>query len=773
MRDLSVLLVPASLLAAPAMGQAEAPRFEQVRALVSAHCVECHGEQAREGDLDLASFATEGAAKARPDVWTYVRERLVDQDMPPAGHARPDPAAVRAAIAWVDEAFGSEEDAASPIVPGAVPPRRLNHTEYANTVRDLFGIEFDAEAAFGREAVGHGYDTVGDALTIPDLLFEKYIEAAEEIASRVFVSEDRERRRFTAIALDGGGRTELRGEEACMLHTRGEVAAQLEAPRAGRYRIRARVGAHQAGDELARAGLRVGGQQVLSEEVRGYLDPQLIEHEVELVAGPQRVAVAFLNDFYNPELPDPARRDRNLLVAWIEIDGPLDPPPKTDYQAALLERFPWTLGKQRREHILRHLCERVWRLPVNERDVGRLERLGQDQSIEQHLRLALTALLASPRFLLRLEQGTSTDEPQGGSVPSVRPLTGPELAVRLSYLVWSSTPDEALQARALSGELATSEGITRALDDLIADPRARSLATGFGLQWLKLGGLDELQLDPQRYPSAALLEPAMREETVRFLETVLREDRPVQDILDADYTFVNGALAEHYGLELLYDEPPAGAPRAATVRRPLPAHQFTRVSLTGTPRRGVLTHASVLAATSNPTRTSPVKRGRWVLETLLGAPPPDPPPGADSLDESEEAVSARSLRERLELHRADPDCAVCHASMDALGFGLENFDASGAWRTEAGGFPVDASGQLPDGRSFEGPLALIETVREEGAFLRTLTEELLVYALGRGLVREDRRLIASVLEALDPEEATLPDILRAIVSSPAFRQRSL
>ena len=765
--------------------QEQAPDFDEVRAALERACFECHGAADPEGALDLSAFRSRQSALARPDVWTYVRERLVDGDMPPPGHVRFAPSELKRVVRWIDGAFGAEDDTGplgtgpldtGPVDPGHAPIRRLNHTEYANTVRDLFGVEFDALAAFGRESVGHGYDTVGEALALPELLFEKYVLAAEEIAGRAFVTRDRTRRRFDSGLLEGGGDRELAGESARILSSRGEVVARFEAPRAGRYVVRARVGAHQAGGELARAVLRVGDADVLEREVEGYLVPQTVEHEAELAAGPVRLAVAFRNDYYDPDHPERRQRDRNLLVEWIEAEGPLDPPPRTTFQRELLARFPWSLGAARRGRILAHLCERVWRAPAGAADVERLLTLGAELSLEDHLRLALTAMLASPRFLLRVEEGLAGEDPA-----APRALAGHELAVRLAYFLWSSTPDEALLARAREGGLASDAGLAAEVERLLEDPRARALATGFCAQWLELGALDDLTLDPQRYPGAARLVPAMREETARFFESILREGRPVWDLLEADYTFVNLPLATHYGFELDELVPEAGVPeprgegeaqgRAVHVRRRPRPGGFRRVSLAGLPRRGVLTQASVLVATSNPTRTSPVKRGRWVLGTLLGAPPPDPPPGAGALDESAEAARGASLRERLEAHRANPDCAVCHRTMDELGFGLENFDASGAWRTSADGFPVDASGVLPDGRRFDGPLELIATLRADGAFLATFTEELLVYALGRGLTRADRPLVASILGRLDPERASVRDVIHGIVRSAAFRTR--
>jgi hypothetical protein len=345
-----------------------------------------------------------------------------------------------------------------------------------------------------------------------------------------------------------------------------------------------------------------------------------------------------------------------------------------------------------------------------------------------------------------MESGTEVDRNR---------LNDFELAVRLSYFLWSSTPDEELFAHAARGTLRQGNTLVRQVQRMLRDPKSRALAENFAGQWLQTRGLRDFMPDRVRFPDFdESLRTAMTRETELFFDTIVREDRSVLGFLDADYTFVNERLAKHYKL---------GGVRG---------NEFRKVSLVGTPRRGVITQAAVLAVTSNPTRTSPVKRGRWVLDNILGAPPPAPPPGVEQLKESPDA-SGTTLRQRMERHRTDPNCAACHAAMDPLGFGLESFDATGAWRTHDGASPIDASGVLPDGQTFDGPAGLRAVLLERrAAFARCLTEKLLTYALGRGLDRGDRRAVADITRKLTDNEYHFSALVLAIVHSEPFQTRT-
>ena len=725
-------------------------------------CAGCHGRDSLEGGLDLAAIRTESDARAVPGVWEAVRDRVIWDEMPPPGAAQPAADERAALLAWIDALLGPLEDASSS-ADAAVEPeppllRRLNNREYENTIRDLFGVEFDAEAFFPRDAGGRGFDTNAESSTLSDALLEKLLDAAEDVAARAIVVDDTREpwaRRFQGDELEARAST---GSDAA-LYSNGAAVARVTVPRDGRYALRATAWAQQAGDELARMALRVDGKRLDTFEVAAGRDaPESFALEADLKGGARKLQAAFVNDFYRPESDDEARRDRNLYVRWIEIEGPLDPPTPSAFQGELFARFGPELGKDRVERVLAHLAELCWRRAPDDAEVGRLVRATEPfesaagaASFEERVRLGLTMILSSPRFLFRVEP-----EPVEGA--DAAPVDGRSLAVRLSYFLWSSTPDAELLARADDGTLVRDDVRAAQVDRMLADPRARALADGFAAQWLEIEPLMTIEFDATRFPEATEeLRASMRAETLALFRACLAEDLDVRELLRADFTFVDERLAAHYGLDFARGEP--ADEYGAGLRR---------VSLADTPRRGVLSHASVLAATSNPTRTSPVKRGKWVLQALLGQPPPPPPPGADQFDESPTAVASAPLRERLAQHRDDAKCAVCHEKMDALGFGLERFGPTGAWRDEADGFPIDASAELPGGVRFDGARELADVLARDDAFPETLLSKLWTYALGRGVERGDRASLRAILDGLDPEHPTLAAMIRGIALSPAF-----
>lgn len=744
---LALALVPLAL-AAPGD---DADFQHRVRPFLARHCFECHSGFEPKADLDLARFESAERALGDPDAWIELHAQLSAGEMPPKGQPRPAASEIDAVLAWVEERFELEVLELASIDPGRPTLRRLNHTEYRNTVRDLTGVDFPADEVFPTDAVGHGFDTVGDALSMSGLLFEQYLEAAEVVARRAIALPEpgppRERA-YSSAELSGDG---LQNELGRLLYTTGEAGVLHRFPRDGAYLLRANAWAQQAGPELARMELTLEGRTLGNFEVaaaRARAERYVATfraHEGEL-----QIGARFVNDYYEPEHPDETRRDRNLIIESLEIVGPLDPPSVTSFQEELFRRFGPELGKGRLAAVLAELGARAWRRPLDERELGRLERLVEDEAgFETQVLLGLQALLSSPNFLFRLEP-----DPPELAPGSVRALDAHELATRLSYFLWSTTPDAELRALADRGALVEEEVLAEQVERLLASPRARALADNFAAQWLQVRNLERAAVDPERFPDFdAELRAALAAETIAVFDALLREDRSVWELLEADTTFVNERSAEHYGLQ--------------GVRGP----ELRRVSLEGSPRRGVLGQAAILTVTSDPTRTSPVKRGKWILETLLGATPPPPPPGVDSLDESPQAQASASLRARIEQHRSDPSCAVCHDVLDPLGLALENFDAVGAWRERDGEFEVDASGALPDGRSFEGPLGLVALLRADDDFLRCLVERLFVYALGRGLERADRRTIEAVLAGLDPAHPTLRAMIGGIVRSDAFRMR--
>jgi Protein of unknown function (DUF1592)/Protein of unknown function (DUF1588)/Protein of unknown function (DUF1585)/Protein of unknown function (DUF1595) len=392
---------------------------------------------------------------------------------------------------------------------------------------------------------------------------------------------------------------------------------------------------------------------------------------------------------------------------------------------------------------------------VHQDEVGRYVELVDDaarngEPFERRIQLAVTAILLSPHFLFRVEL-----DPPGFAPGQVRSLDDFELASRLSYFLWSSMPDEELFRLAQQGKLHEDGVVEAQARRMLKDPRSRALVDNFAAQWLQLRSLRTATRDPARYPGYDLpLRGAMRRESELFFEAVMREDRSVLEFLDADFTFVNDRLAAHYGLP------------------PVAGGQFRRVALVGDRRGGLITQASVLTVTSNPTRTSPVKRGKWVLEQILGAPPPPPLPNVPELSESSRGTRPSTLRQRLEEHRANPSCANCHAKMDPIGFGLENFDATGAWRTREGSLPIDASGSLPSGQTFRGPEGLKAfLMSRKDDFARCLTRKMMTYALGRGLGPADRAAVDRVVAALARDGYRFSSLVVGVVKSDPFRKR--
>jgi hypothetical protein len=509
--------------------------------------------------------------------------------------------------------------------------------------------------------------------------------------------------------------------------------------------------------------LRRNGQAVKVFDVYAPRDRQRpYEINVKLQKGTIELSAHFLNDFYDPDAPDPRRRDRNLYVTALEVQGPLDvgPAQYPESHRKLLATLPGNgvSVAQAAMANLAPLIQRAFRRKVSEQEVrpfaALVEQTVQEgERFEAGMQIALQAVLVSPHFLFRVERDEKPDDPS-----RIHEIGQYELASRLSYFLWSSMPDDELFMLANQGKLHQESVLRAQVKRMLQDPRAESLTQNFALQWLNLRMLDTTTPDPKLFSSFDdKLKADMRRETELFFSTIVKEDRSIVDFLRGDFTFVNERLAKHYGL---------------TTKAPIVGEEFRRVSLSGTPRRGVLTHGSVLTLTSNPERTSPVKRGKWILENLLGAPPPDPPPDVPQLDATQKAQPNLTLRQQLEVHRQNAVCASCHKTMDALGFGLENFDAVGRWREKDGNDPIDASGVLPGGEKFQGPRELAGVLAQrKQEFARCFTEKMMVYALGRGLAPYDRCAIDKIVKAAEEDEYRLSTVVTQIVLSDPFRKR--
>lgn len=581
---------------------------------LKAYCTDCHGGDEPEAKLALDRYHQSGNVQEDYGIWEKVIRMLNERQMPPSDMPQPMESEVQTVLAAIRAELDTF-DCSLINSPGRVTLRRLNRSEYDNTIRDLLGIDVHPAKDFPSDDVGHGFDNIGDVLSIPPILMEKYLKAAEAVVDLAFADEQ----------------------------------------------ARSRILVHQADDDADR------------------------------ITAFRRNMVEFAERAFRRPLTG---RDRERLFDLA----------RRAYEAGL-----------RDDEVAKTVC---------------------------------VAVLVSPHFLFRVEHDPDPDDEDG-----IRELNGWELASRLSYFLWSSMPDRELFELARQGQLQDPKVLRAQVKRMLQDPKARALVENFAGQWLQLRDLATRTPDPELFPQFdEELRSAMQKETEAFFAAVVREDRSILDFLGADYTYVNERLAEHYGLDGVTGE------------------QFRRVELPDQ-RRGILTQASILLITSNPTRTSPVKRGKWILENILGEPPPPPPPDVPELDEAAEVLG--SLRERMEQHRANPSCAVCHRQMDALGFGLENFDAVGAWRDKDGRAKIDPSGELPGGIEFGGPAELMQVLieRKKEAFCRCLTEKLLTYALGRGLESSDRCVVNGIVEDLERQDYRFSALVTGIVLSDPFRKR--
>ncbi len=734
-----------------------APSFEQDgHPFIERHCLDCHHSDEPTEGVAFDPFTDEEQIRKAWRMWELAGELVRDGEMPPAKRPRPENAERERFLEWLDSVLATIDRSAPPD-PGRVTLKRLSRIEYENTIRDLLGISIDASEWFPADDVGYGFDRIGDVLAMPPLLLEKYVAAAEVIAADTIVSDDPANpptRRLLGVDCRSTGRGGVVGSGARVLSTNGEVYASFDLPRDGEYVVRVGAWGQQAGPDSARMRLRAANRSLATVDVaarRG--DLHVEERTVRLGRGPQRVGAAFINDYWKPKDPDPAQRDRNLVIEWIEVVGPVDArvgPLPEPHRRVIFETPGDTDTGAVRERILRRLADRAFRRPATDDEVARLAALavaveGTGEPFEGGIRVALTAVLSSPHFLFRVELHAAPDDPS-----NVQLLDDWALASRLSYFLWSSMPDAELRAAADAGRLRAD--LDDQVDRMLADARADALVTDFAGQWLQLRTLDDVEPDPQAFPYFSdALRNSMRRESEALVREVLRENQSVLELLRADHTYVDGRLARLYGIDGVSGD------------------EFVRVDYPDARRAGVLGHASVLTLTSYPTRTSPVKRGKWLLEQVSGSPTPPPPPGADDLPEAGEQGVPASLRERLAQHRADEACAVCHDRLDPLGFALENFDGIGRWREMDGDVAIDPNGSLPDGRALDGPASLREALLEGDAFPEHLTATMLTYALGRGPLPSDVDVVERIVEDARPGGYRLHDLVRGVVASVPFR----
>ncbi len=719
---------------------------KQVASVLDRYCLKCHSGAKPKGGFALDKIKGEGDRKT----WDKVHSALKAREMPPEDKPQPTAAERELLAAFLDQRLAAI-NCQKGRDPGRVTIRRLNRVEYNNTIRDLVGVDFQPADDFPADDVGYGFDNIGDVLSMSPLLMEKYLTAAERIVNQALVKRESTApiRRYMGAELQGNAASSLMPIYR-LLTEKGPLHVLHEFPSDGEYILRVRAHGEQAGKEPVKMVVRFEGRDVQTFDVKE-ADPKsakVFEVKTRVTKGSRRIAAVFLNEFSDEK----TKKNRGLAVHHIEVQAPLSAAPR-DARSKLLIALPSdTMTKAEAAHkVLAGFLRRAFRRPTSEREIDRYLKLfkladEQGETFEKAVGIAIQGVLCSPHFLFRIEK-----DPAPGQV--VRTLDEHELAVRLSYFLWASMPDAELFSVADKGEL--RQNLEQQVRRMLKDDRAKALTENFAGQWLQTRSLRNFNPDRNLFPNFDdRLRDAMIKEVDLFFEAVVKEDRNILDFLDADFTFLNERLARHYGI--------------SNVAGP----QFRRVELKDTPRGGVLTMAAVLATTSNPTRTSPVKRGKWILDNVLNAPPPPPPPEAGELSEEKKAIEAASLRQRMEMHRAKPACASCHVQMDAMGFSFENFDALGAWRTKDGKFPIDPAGALPSGETFSGPKDLKSILKKRSeAFARCLTEKMLTYALGRGVEYADKCAIDDCVEALKKDGYKFSRLVLEIVKSDPFQKR--
>ena len=767
------------------------------RALLDRYCVTCHNDRLQTAGLQLDTADVTHVA-ADPALWEKVVRKLRAGAMPPAPRPRPDGATYARFIAWLET--GLDAAAAADPNPGRTEAfHRLNRAEYRNVVRDLLALDVDVAGLLPADDGSYGFDNIAGVLGVSPTLLERYLSAAKKVSRLAVGNPDLPPTAETfRLAADYPQDDRVDG---LPFGTRGGMAIPYTFPVDAEYRIRVRLSRDTA-DNMATftvphdLDVSLDGEPLqtftagepppagvsrTSDEYRAWRTRQRHVDDdwvirVPVRAGPRTLRVAFRKktSAYAETLRQPYLRPYTNTTGGdtryqpylesVVITGPYEgsgapPAVETPSRARIFTCRPRGAdpaeARACARDILAGLARRAYRRPVAGRDLdvllGFYEVGWRDGGFEQGIELALRRLLASPEFLFRVVRDLADIDP--GTNYRVTDL---ELASRLSFFLWSSIPDDELLDLAAAGRLHEPGVLETQVRRLLADERAAALVENFAGQWLYLRNIPALAPDENRYPDFGDgLRHAMQRETELFVESVMRENRSVLDLLTADYTFVNERLARHYGIT------------------GITGSHFRRVTLPDDTRRGLLGHGSILAATAYPTRTSPVLRGKWVLENLLGTPPPLPPPDVPSLEETTGEGRPLSMREAMEQHRANPVCASCHQLMDPPGFALEQFDAVGKHRTHnEANAPIDASGVLPDGTAFEGAAGLRDALLQRpDLFVSTLTEKLMTYALGRGVEHYDAPAIRAIVRDAERDDSRFSSIILGIVRSVPFQMR--
>jgi cytochrome c551/c552 len=738
------------------------------RATFDKYCVTCHNKRLKTAGLTLDELDVSHVGE-QAETWEKVLRRLRSGTMPPATSLRPPRATYDSVSSWLESEL--DRFAAEHPNPGRIAVHRLNRTEYQNVIRDLLALDIDASALLPGDDAAYGFDNIADMLKVSPEALDSYLTAANKI-SRLAVGD-------TSMTLGSGTyvvskyyRQNERADEALPFGSQGGVAVRHYFPYDGEYVLKIRVGGLskpampievRVDDSLAATLLTEGRDQVQAPEVGA------VEARVGVKAGRHVVGVTLKKSRLENEtrFPDVYPWGNSgvfgttigsvnwLKVESVDITGPFKPagPGDTPSRQRIFVCQPAAAAGDDAcaTKIITGLTHRAFRRPVTAAEVqtfvGIYKSARKDRGFDGGIQLALERLLIDPAFLFRIQR-----DPANAAPGTPYRLSDVDLASRLSFFLWSSMPDDALLALAEGGKLKDPAVYEQQVRRMLADDRAHMLVSNFATQWLYLRNVKGLVPDTFNFPEwDDDLRAAATRETELFLTSQLREDRSIMELLTANYTFVNERLAEHYGIPGVY------------------GNRFRRITLPDGRRAGLLGQASILAVTSQPNRTSPVQRGKWVLENLLGTPPPPPPANVPDLP-SNDAGQPKTIRERMEKHRANPVCAGCHANMDPLGFALENFDAIGKYRTVADRQPVDNRSALPDGTRVDGPDGLRQLIEgRRSQYIETVTEKLLTYALGRGVEAPDMPSVRQIVRGAESQNYNWSSLILGIATSTPFQ----
>lgn len=823
-----LLLVVLLFNRAEAQAPADSTDFSKsIQPFFAKNCYSCHNAELKIGGLNLQAYTSAAAITQEPEKFERILTRLQGNEMPPASRPRPDAAELKLVTEQLRASLDKIYQTAKPAAP-RVLARRLNRKEYNNTVRDLLGVESQPAKDFPPDDSAFGFDNIAQALTVSPTLMERYLATAERVAKEavfgptinnetaVYIPTVPRRMEFTnRLKVQPVAYYTMQDYDQTGLSHPGSFHVKHRFPADGDYTIRV-VGAgfRPNGSDPGQVDFWFDGKLAKSFAVEVEVEQSGFErrpdhwdltlrvpagyHEIAIAypkqyhglpaifGGPEPSKVAYdackvlgngagrcaANNFNLPEETDPVRVERRrqqierlkedelhpkfegMAVSEVNIIGP------TNFKSgpsAESRRKIYSCGAANgsvtptcERQIITNLATRAYRRPITGQETDELLTImggarKRGSSFEESLSLGIAAILASPNFLFRIDK----DVPSTGGAQAAGQY---DLASRLSYFLWSTTPDEELMRAAGRGTLRRPSDLDSQVRRMLKDPKAQALVENFAGQWLEIRRLESVQPDRERYPDFDdHLRASLSKETELFFQYVMQNDRSVLDFIDGPYTFLNERLARHYGI------------------RGVTGTEFRKVDLTGSGRGGILTHASVLTVSSYTNRTSVVLRGKWVLENILNAPPPPPPANVPSLNEDAVGATA-SLRQQMEAHRRNAVCAACHSKMDPLGFGLENYDAVGAWRTMDGKFPIDSSGVLPNGKTFQGPMELAKILKDQkDAFAEGLAEKMLIYALGRGLEREDHAEVRRIVSRMAADDYKFSSLILGIVNSPLFQ----